>query len=125
MKLIFAFLVGFALVIGGSDELFAVDANLSWVDMSGVDPAVNDQEQGFRVERKLNAGSYAVLTTVGPNVVVATDTTLVQALATNTYCYRVQAFNSIGSSAYSNEACKVVPGIPLTIPAPASNLTVK
>jgi hypothetical protein len=103
----------------------AIDNVLTWVDNSGNNPAVNDQEDGFRVERKLNTGTYALLATVGMNVVTYTDSTAVAATIPNTYCYRVNAFNKAGTSAFSTEACKTIPALILTTPAPASNLTVK
>lgn len=106
---------------------FGAQIVLNWQDNSGNVPAVNDQETGFNIERKLNSGAYAVISTTGPNVISATDTTVVQAITDNNYCYRVNAFNTAGISAYTNEVCKVVvgTGIPITKPAPASNLTVK
>lgn len=122
MKLVFIFLFSFILLSG---EAKAVDAILTWTDNSGNSTTVNDQEDGFKVERKLNAGNYSVLTTVGTNIVTVTDTTLVQGFTENNYCYRLAGFNSAGVSGYSNEACKLVPAIPQTIPIPASNLVIK
>ena len=126
MKLVLAFLFSFILLGGiGNYKAEAIDAVLSWTDNSGNDPTINDQEDGFSIERKLNTGTYSVLTTVGSNIVTVTDTTLVQAFVDNNYCYRLAAFNTAGVSSYSNEACKLVPAIPLIIPASASNLTIK
>lgn len=121
------FLIILLLIVSLSvtSNAFAASAILNWVDNSGNNVAVNDQEAGFNVERKLNTGVYALLGTVGANVTSFTDNTLVQGLVDNTYCYRVQAFNTAGNSAYTNEACKLVAKLPVSIPAPASNLTVQ
>jgi len=70
--------------------------DLSWADSS-------DNEDGFRIERKLGPGGlYTEIATVGANVTTYQDT----ALTTNTqYCYRVRAYNTGGNSGYSNEDC--------------------
>ena len=76
---------------------------LAWVDNS-------TNEDGFSIERKLNAGPYVpLLQTVGANVLTFTDPTLQQdPMVDNVYCYRVQGFNTAGVSAYSNEDCKTI-----------------
>ena len=43
-----------------------------------------------------------MIATVGPNVTSYSDSSLANS---TTYCYRVNAFNSAGNSAYTNEAC--------------------
>jgi hypothetical protein len=65
---------------------------LSWKDNS-------DGEDGFRIERKVNNGDFALLKTLGPNATRYTD----RGLKTNrTYTYRVSAYGGEGSSGYSN-----------------------
>lgn len=127
MKKIFSILAFLGILIAGGDKAFGAQIDLIWQDNSGNVPTINDAEQGFNIERKLNSGVYTLLKMTGPNITAATDTTVVQAITDNNYCYRVNAFNTAGISAYTNEACKVVvgTGIPITKPASASNLTVK
>lgn len=79
----------------------SINATIAWTDNS-------TNEDGFRLERKVDAGAYATFTTTGPNVTQASDAGLV---LNSTYCYRVAAFNAFGGSAFSNEAC-VTPTTP-------------
>lgn len=69
--------------------------NLAWSDNS-------NNEDGFKIERKLNAAvTYTQIATVSANVVSFSNTDL----ATNTgYSYRVRAYNAGGNSGYSNAA---------------------
>jgi hypothetical protein len=74
--------------------------NVSWQDMS-------TNEDGFSLERKLGtAGSYAQIAALGANVTSYHDSSTVTG---SLYCYRVKAFNTTQSSAYSNEACQTAP----------------
>jgi hypothetical protein len=76
------------------------ELTVSWTDNSTT-------EDGFQVERKTGTtGSYSQIATVGANTTSYTDTGLTGG---STYCYHVRAFNSAGTSSYSNEACGVVP----------------
>ncbi|MCX6122023.1 MAG: FG-GAP-like repeat-containing protein [Ignavibacteriales bacterium] len=69
--------------------------DLSWTDAS-------NNEDGFKVERKLGAGgSYALIATLGANVQSYSSTGLAEM---TTYYYRVYAYNTGGNSGYSNEA---------------------
>jgi hypothetical protein len=78
----------------------ASELTLNWQDMS-------TNETGFVIERKLGSnGSYGQIASVGANVTSHHDTGVNGGL---TYCYRVKAFNSTQSSAYSNEACQIAP----------------
>ena len=88
-----------AAVIGWQSTVIAAQLQLSWADNS------ND-ESGFNIERKTGTGSYAKITSVGANVTSYTDSSLTNS---TTYCYRVNAFNSAGSSPYSPEACATTP----------------
>jgi fibronectin type 3 domain-containing protein len=70
---------------------------LTWSDNSTT-------ETGFRIERKLNAGAYSTLQSVGVNVVMFNDST---ATAIGTYTYRVIATGS-PESAPSNEMMAIL-----------------
>ena len=89
----------------------AADLTLTWTDNS-------TNEEGFNVERRVGTtGTYAQLASVGVNVTSYTDTNL---QTNTTYCYRVLAYNSTGSSAYSNEGCATTsPALPADITPPA------
>jgi hypothetical protein len=67
---------------------------LTWTDNS-------DNEQGFRIERKIEEGDFEQVAEVGPDLTEYEDDGL--AIST-TYTYRVRAFNSDGNSEYSNES---------------------
>ncbi len=83
-----------------ADLTHPLQATLTWIDNS-------TDETGFVIERKLNAGAYASLTTVATNTVSALDTTVVRsATVPNTYTYRLKAIKTgAPDSTYSNEAC--------------------
>ncbi len=69
--------------------------NLVWADSS------ND-ENGFKIERKLNSAvTYTEIATVGANVTSYSSMSLNPNTA---YSYRVRAYNTGGNSAYSNVA---------------------
>jgi hypothetical protein len=68
--------------------------DLAWTDNSG-------SEDGFRIERKLAAGTYVQIAKVGANVTSYSSMGLSE--STN-YFYRVRAYNAGGNSGYSNEA---------------------
>ena len=73
---------------------------LTWTDNS-------HDENGFDIERKVEtSGEFWLLATLPANQNSYTDTNLANG---TTYCYRVRAFNSIGGSPYSNEACATTP----------------
>lgn len=72
----------------------STQVNLAWTDNSG-------NEDGFRIERATGPGSFGEIATVGANVTSFADTGLT---ASTSYSYRVRAYNSGGSSAYSNTA---------------------
>jgi Calx-beta domain-containing protein/CARDB protein len=81
----------------------AAQLTLGWADNAS-------DESGSRIERRLNpGGSYSEIATVGANVTSYTDTTVAAGQA---YCYRVRAYNSAGSSGYSNEACATAAAAP-------------
>jgi len=79
-------------------NLKATAISFSQITLSWTDNSTN--EKGFKVERKIGAGSYAEIATVAANVINYTDSGLA---ANTTYTYRVKAYNDVGNSAYSNE----------------------
>jgi hypothetical protein len=87
-----------ALLIGGvlawQDLVYAGSLRVTWKDNS-------TNETGFKIERR-SGGGFMEVGTVGANVTSHTDSGLTVGA---TYCYRVRAFNSTGSSRPSNEAC--------------------
>jgi PKD repeat protein len=68
---------------------------LTWQDNS-------DNEQGFKIERRVEGGSYSQIATVEANTQSYSDSGL---SSEATYCYRVRAYNSAGDSPFSDEAC--------------------
>ena len=76
---------------------------LTWIDNSS-------NEDLFHIERKAEAcggaGVFAEITTAGINIQTFTDSIVTEGL---TYCYRVSASNTAGTSAYTNEAGRLVP----------------
>jgi len=68
---------------------------LRWQDNS-------DNEDGFRIERRVPGGSWREIDRIGPNKTSYLD----RDLQPNTrYCYQVKAFNAAGDSDPSNESC--------------------
>jgi len=83
-------------------NVYAVEAIITFTDNS-------DNEQGFRVDRRLNSGVFISIATLGANVNQLIDTTLIQStMIDNKYCYRVSAFNAISNSAFANTE---IPGV--------------
>jgi hypothetical protein len=74
--------------------------NLSWRDNSS-------NETGFILQRSTNAGSWTSIAKVGANVTTFSDKTVSTG---TTYSYRVSAYNSFGSSAFSSTAGNITPG---------------
>ncbi|MBI5099602.1 MAG: right-handed parallel beta-helix repeat-containing protein [Nitrospirae bacterium] len=88
--------------------------NLSWTDNSY-------NESGFKIERKTGSnGIYNQIAAVGANVATYSDTALTPE---TTYFYRVMAYNSIGDSAYSNEANATPTVLPIVTTTPATYIT--
>jgi len=74
----------------------AAQLTLTWVDNSGGKAA-------FSIERKTGtAGAYAEIAQQSAGAISYVDTTV---SGGTTYCYRVRAFDSAGTSAYTNEVC--------------------
>ncbi|MGH7848000.1 MAG: chitobiase/beta-hexosaminidase C-terminal domain-containing protein [Candidatus Binatia bacterium] len=83
--------------VSASFTVSAPKFTLTWQDNS-------TNEDNFQIERKTGSGSYAAVATVAANVNSYVDAAVVSGI---TYCYRVRAANSAGTSSYTNEACSV------------------
>jgi len=87
----------------------STQTNLAWTDNSS-------NETGFRIERKTGAtGTWAEIATTGANVASYSNSGLT---AGTVYYYRVRAYNSVGTSGYSNEAttaCSLPIGVGTTV----------
>jgi hypothetical protein len=78
----------------------AAQLTLSWQDNS-------TNESNFGVQRKTGtSGTYAQIALLPANTTLYVDTSVTRGV---TYCYRVDATNSAGASAYTNEACGSAP----------------
>src|SRR5207244_13195144 len=84
--------------------LAATAISRSEIDLSWTDNSAN--EDGFRIERSTDGTNFAEIATVGPNVTTYADTGLTR---NKQYYYRVRAYNSAGTSAYSNVASAETP----------------
>lgn len=80
-------------------SLQATLASSDSIDLTWSDNA--SDEVGYKVQGSMDGSSWDEIAALGPNVTRFTDTGLV---AGQTYSYRVYAFNSVGSSAFSNTA---------------------
>jgi len=92
------------------------EISLSWTDNA-------DNEENYIIERKEAGGTYsAIETSLAPDTESYSDTSV---SAETTYYYKVKATNSIGDSAYSNEAnvtvplCGTIPSAPTGLSATA------
>ena len=85
----------------------AATLRLNWQDTSGI-------ESGFKIER-LNGSTYVEIASVAANVLTYSDINLT---AGASYCYRVRAFNTTGSSAPSNTVCTNAPSDPTSTESP-------
>lgn len=86
--------------------------DLQWSDNS-------DNEDAFRMERRVGEGSYAFLLTLPAGSESHSDQTVT---AGTTYKYRIRARNAAGNSAWSSELTVTTPSVPTT-PAPPASLT--
>jgi hypothetical protein len=75
---------------------------LAWIDSSS-------NETGFRIERRVGAGSWVRIATVGTNVTSYANSALTPG---TTYSYRVHAFNASGASGSSNVVTAKTPTLP-------------
>ncbi|HAB53929.1 MAG TPA: hypothetical protein DCE80_17425 [Ignavibacteriales bacterium] len=79
---------------------------LNWNDNS-------NNENGFRIERKVGSENFVLLESVDENIITFTDNSVVD---TQMYSYRVYAYNSTASSGFSNTT-SVVTAIPVELNA--------
>lgn len=86
----------------------ATALRLNWGDNS-------NNESGFVIER-LSGSNYVRIASVAANVLTYTDTNLTVG---SSYCYRVRAFNSAGTSGSTNAACATVKST-TSSPSPSS-----
>jgi hypothetical protein len=91
--------------------LVAVGVSGTQIRLAWTDNAAN--ESGYRVERSRDGVNWSVLATLSANSTWYLDTTVSTG---TTYYYRVRAFNSTTSSAYSNQTTVT------TVPAAPSGL---
>jgi hypothetical protein len=81
-------------------NLTATTASASQINLTWTDNSPN--ESGFYIARKTGpGGSYSVIATVGSGVTSYNNSGLTDGTA---YYYQVQAFNSYGTTVYSNQA---------------------
>ncbi|OGU79612.1 MAG: hypothetical protein A2W11_05440, partial [Ignavibacteria bacterium RBG_16_35_7] len=73
----------------------------------------SNNENGFKIERKVVSANFILLNTVDANVTTYTDNSV---LDTEMYSYRVYAYNATDLSGYSNTA-SVVTEIPIELNA--------
>lgn len=96
-------------------EAHAAQLHLSWIDDSS-------DEDGFEIERKIGEdGTFVQIAIQGANLNLYTDDNLTPG---TTYCYQVRAFNTVGKSGYSNEACATTSTILATLESPENGQSV-
>jgi hypothetical protein len=83
---------------------FAGSASASQLTIFWDDNSSN--ESGFKIERSVNGGAFSPLATTAANTTSYVDTSVV---AGASYGYRVQAFNTVTVSGFSNTASSTVP----------------
>lgn len=86
---------------------------LHWIDNSS-------NEDGFKIERSDNGGSFVEIATVSANVTTYND----PGLAEGTYAYRVRAYNSGGNTTYTATATTYVLNAPSGLTATATGSTI-
>jgi len=90
--------------------LIATAISTGQIDLSWTDNATD--EDGFYIQRSEDNSNWSLIDTVGADVTAYSDLTV---FPSTTYYYRVRAYNSSGSSAYSNTASATTPaGLSLT-----------
>jgi hypothetical protein len=97
-----------------ASPISSIRVDLAWIDNSLT-------ESGFKIERRFGAnGQYIQIATTATNIISYSDITVTPS---NTYYYRVRAYNSTGNSGYSNEALTTTQIPPITIPNAPSGLS--
>lgn len=88
--------------------------NLSWTDNS-------TNETGFKIERRLDGGNYAVVGNTNADILNYIDSGLT---AYTNYTYRVYSYNAVGNSiTYSNEFSISTGGVPVLSTNTISTIT--
>lgn len=107
---LFALLLALAAGAATPGVAQAAQLGLSWSDNA-------TDETGYLVERRDGASpTFTQIASLPANAAAYLDSSLP---AGSAYCYRVRAFNAIGPSAYTNEACGTAGGA-LTAPLSVS-----
>ncbi|MCO4815297.1 MAG: fibronectin type III domain-containing protein [Flavobacteriales bacterium] len=101
--------------------LSATAVSSSSIDLAWTDNATD--ENGYNIERSIDGTNFSLVGSVGTDVVTYSDNAL---NALTLYYYRVVAFNSAGSSSYSNIANattleNTIPSAPTTLSATANS----
>lgn len=95
----------------------AAQLGLSWTDNAS-------DETGYLVERRSGgSATFAQIASLPANAAAYLDANLP---AGTVYCYRVRAYNGVGPSAYTNEACGTAGGgmtVPLSVTLNQSTLS--
>ena len=99
-------------------SLSATATSSSSIDLAWTDNAPD--EDGFNVERSADGTNFNLIGSIGADVTAYSDNGL---NASTLYYYRVIAFNSAGSSAFSNIANATTLGSAVTIPDAPSSLS--
>ncbi|OFX16289.1 MAG: hypothetical protein A2Z18_05550, partial [Armatimonadetes bacterium RBG_16_58_9] len=98
---------------GAPTNLAANPVSSSRIDIQWSDNSFN--EDGFKIERSLSStGPFVQINTLGPNQTAYSVTGL---SAQTTYYFRVRAYNSAGSSTYSNKASATTYAVPPQAPS--------
>lgn len=87
--------------------------NLTWTDNS-------DNEDGFKIERKTESGTYVEIAAVPADTISYCDTSLDPS---QTYYYRVAAYSPAGNSDYPNEAIATTQPAPTAVPDTPTGLS--
>ena len=91
--LLISLIVSISIVWQGSAN--AAQLQLTWTDNSS-------NEDGFKIERRTGTSAYNQIDESQINTTSYTNSNLPEGTS---YCYRVRAFNGVGDSAFTNEAC--------------------
>ncbi len=97
-------------------DLSAVTSSYDRIDLSWQDNA--DNEAGIRIERRVGMNSYETVADLPADSISYSDTGL---SGSTEYTYRVSAYNTDGTSPYSNESSATT--LPAPVPASPSGLS--
>lgn len=93
-------------VINPPSDLLAVEFSETQIDLTWIDHS--DNEDGFKIERKVDAGNYSVIHTTIADVQAWSDMSV---SAGHTFTYRVRAYKAPSSySTYSNTSAVTISG---------------